>query len=91
MNNEQKLYTPGEAAKKLGISVTMLRYYRLTGRVEGTSLGNTTVYTEKQLRNVDRTKRTPGPKKVKGEDDPEGFPTSVMLMLQTAACLEVAV
>lgn len=79
MNNEQKIYTPGEAAKKLGISVTMLRYYRLTGRIEGISLGNTTVYTEEQLRKVDRTKKTPGPKKMKDkEDDSGGFSSSVV-------------
>jgi hypothetical protein len=62
-DNHDKIYTPHEAAKKLGISVTMLRYMRLTDRIEGTSLGNTTVYTEEQINKADLTRKTPGPRK----------------------------
>ena len=60
--NNQKIYTPHEAAKKLGITVTMLRYLRNNGRIEGISLGNTTVYTEEQLNNADLSHQKPGPK-----------------------------
>ncbi len=58
----EKLYTPDEAAKKLGITVRMLGHYRRTGRISGTSLGNTTVYSEEQIANADLTRYKPGPK-----------------------------
>jgi hypothetical protein len=57
-----KIYTPREAAEKLGISVAMLRYLRNTGRVQGTNVGNTTLYSEEQLSKIDLTPRKSGPK-----------------------------
>lgn len=60
--SQKAFYTPSEAAEMLDISVAMLRYLRNTGRIEGTSLGNTTVYTPEQIAKADLTKRTPGPK-----------------------------
>ena len=62
MQEEQRIYTPHEAAKKLGVSVTMLRYLRNTGRIEGISLGNTTVYTDAQLSKADLSPKKTGPK-----------------------------
>jgi len=57
-----KLYTPREVAKRLGISTRMLQYYRETGRIEGTFVGNTTLYTEEQIAAANLEKRMPGPK-----------------------------
>lgn len=73
----KQFYTPEEAASRLGISVRMLGYYRRTGRIQGTNLGNTTVFTEEQLASADLTKQKPGPKrsKAKREDD-EPVPVS---------------
>lgn len=56
-------YEPSDAAKILDISVTLLRYWRLNGRIHGTKLGNTTVYTAEQIMNADQKNRKPGPKK----------------------------
>ncbi len=69
MSEQQKFYTPSEAAKLLNVSVATLRYMRLTGRIEGTDLGNTTVYTEEQIKKADFTHRKPGPKS-KDESSP---------------------
>lgn len=57
-----KLYTPSEAANKLGISVRALGYWRRTGRIAGIEGGNTTMYTEEQIAAADRTGKKPGPK-----------------------------
>lgn len=64
MSNE-KLYTPSEAAKKLGVSTWTLRQMRQMGRIEGTFLGNTTLYTEEQIQNA----TLPRPKKSKKSAD----------------------
>ena len=57
-----KFYTPEEAAKMLGISIPMLAYLRRTGRIEGIQAGNTTLYTDEQIKNADLSKRKRGPK-----------------------------
>lgn len=90
-DQEKNIYTPSEAAGVLGISVTMLRYMRLTGRIEGTSLGNTTVYTAEQLRNADLTNRKPGPKvkkeTVEGESEDEGGRSSSVMLKDSGRLL----
>ena len=48
MNNE-KLYTPSETAKILRVSTWTLRQMRQMGRIEGTFIGNTTLYTQEQI------------------------------------------
>jgi hypothetical protein len=58
----KKLYTPMQVAERLGISTRMLQYLRRTGRIEGTFIGNTTLYTEEQIRIADLSKAKPGPK-----------------------------
>lgn len=59
--DDKKLYTPSEAAKRLGVSTWTLRQMRQMGRIEGTFLGNTTLYTEEQINNA----VLPRPKKSK--------------------------
>jgi hypothetical protein len=66
--NGRLFYTPQEAAHKLGISVAMLRYFRLEGRIVGTRVGTTTLYTEEQLNQVDLSPRKRGPKIRGGEE-----------------------
>jgi hypothetical protein len=60
--DNNKLYTPAEAAAKLGITVETLKYLRQRGRIKGTFIGNTTLYTEEQIKNADLSKQKPGPK-----------------------------
>jgi predicted site-specific integrase-resolvase len=69
MNDKPKLYGPRETARRLGISVRMLQYYRSTGRIEGTSMGNTTAYTDEQIANAKLEKRKPGAKKADDESE----------------------
>ncbi len=61
MEGNEKLYTPSQAAKKLGVSTWTLRQMRQMGRIQGTFLGNTTLYTEEQIKNAE----LPRPKKSK--------------------------
>jgi hypothetical protein len=61
MESNEKLYTPSETARKLGVSTWTLRQMRQMGRIEGTFLGNTTLYTEEQIKNA----VLPRPKKSK--------------------------
>lgn len=63
------VYTPSEAAKKLGISVQKLKYHRLRGDIEGTDVGNTTLYTEAQLKAANLSPKKPGPKGPRKTDD----------------------
>jgi hypothetical protein len=77
---EGKIYTPREAAKKLGISVAQLRYLRNTGRAEGTDAGNTTLFTEEQIANVDMTPLKSGPKPREKKELEETDPLSMMLI-----------
>jgi excisionase family DNA binding protein len=60
--NGTKYYTPTEAAKKLKISVGMLRYLRNEGRIEGTFTGRSYLFTEKQIADADLTPKKTGPK-----------------------------
>lgn len=62
MESNEKLYTPAQAAQKLGITVETLQYLRRRGRIQGTFIGNTTLYTEEQIKNADLSRKTPGPK-----------------------------
>jgi hypothetical protein len=84
-DQEKNYYTPSEAAKILGISVQSLKYYRLDGRVEGTDIGNTTLYTQEQLNAADLSRKKPGPKRgkkgsIEGESEgDQGLTSSVML------------
>lgn len=61
-DEEPKIYSPAEAAKKLGISMRMLGYYRRTGRIKGIDRGNATFYTEAQLAKADLRRFKTGPK-----------------------------
>jgi hypothetical protein len=45
-----KVYAPTEAAKYLGVTTWVLAKMRRCGQVEGTFVGNTTLYTEEQLK-----------------------------------------
>ncbi len=58
----EMLYTPHEAAKKLGISTGMLRYHRNAGNIQGTELGTMTLYTEEQIRAAKLDQKKRGPK-----------------------------
>ena len=74
-HNGQTLYNPRETAKKLGISVGMLRYLRNEGRIEGTKLETTTLYSDEQIANADLTPRSRGRRGVstsESEQDNEG-------------------
>lgn len=66
MNNQESsesgVYTPSQAAKKLGITVYKLKYHRLRGDIEGIDVGNTTLYTEAQLQAANLAPKKPGPK-----------------------------
>ena len=62
MSNSGKLYTPAETAAKLGITVETLKYLRQRGRIQGTFIGNTTLYTDEQIQNADLSKKKPGVK-----------------------------
>lgn len=62
MSQERNYYTPSQAAKILGISVQSLKYHRLEGHIEGTDIGNTTLYTQEQLDAADLSRKKPGPK-----------------------------
>jgi hypothetical protein len=58
-------FTPAETAKRLGISLGMLRYLRIDGRVEGTQIGNTHFYTEEQIQKANITPKKRGPNRDK--------------------------
>lgn len=77
MKKKPKFYTPSQAAEKLGISVRMLQYYRSTGRIEGTDMGNTTAYTEEQIANAKLEKRKPGPKPLKTDEELDRIATAL--------------
>jgi len=65
---DKKLYTPSEAAKILGVSTWTLRQMRQMGRIQGTFLGNTTLYTEEQIKNA-VLPRPKTPKKTLTQDE----------------------
>lgn len=68
--NGKTFYTPNEAAKRLKISQTMLRYYRLEGRIEGTPLEDGRhLYSQEQLDTADVAPRPRGRKKSKESSD----------------------
>ena len=58
---KKDFYPPAEAAAILGVSTWTLRQMRQMHRIEGTFLGNTTLYTEEQLKKA----VLPRPKKPK--------------------------
>jgi hypothetical protein len=61
-SSEPRVYSPSQAAKKLGISTAKLKYHRLRGDIEGTDIGNTTLYSEAQLKAANLMPKKPGPK-----------------------------
>jgi hypothetical protein len=65
---EEKTYSPREAAEILGVSVRTLAYIRQTGRIEGKFIGYTTVYTEEQIQKADLSKERPGRKPGQRDD-----------------------
>jgi hypothetical protein len=62
--NGEVFYTPKEAAEKLGTNVGMLRYHHSMHRIEGTSLGRTTLYSQPQIDAADFSRKKRGPKLV---------------------------
>lgn len=68
-NSEPRVYSPSAAAKKLGISTAKLKYHRLRGDIEGTDIGNTTLYSEAQLKAANLMPKKPGPKGPRKKDD----------------------
>jgi hypothetical protein len=73
-SSEPRVYSPSQAAKKLGISTAKLKYHRLRGDIEGTDIGNTTLYTEAQLKAANLAPKKPGPKgpRKKGDEGEQG-------------------
>ena len=82
MADEKKLYTPSEAAAKLGVSTKVLKYMRSTGKIQGMEVAkNVTLYTDEQLKHADMSRRPPGVKpKKKQQKEEDGYPPSVTPM-----------
>ena len=70
--NGETLYSPAETAKKLDISVGMLRYHRNAGNIKGFDMGTTTYYSQAQINAADLERKKPGPKSAQKRDDDQG-------------------
>lgn len=60
---KKKFYSPSETAAKLGVTVDRLRQMRWQGRIKGTDVGNSTVYTDEDIAKAELTPRRRGAKK----------------------------
>lgn len=92
--NGETLYSPSETARKLGISVGMLRYHRNAGNIKGFDMGTTTYYSQPQIESADLERKKPGPKsagKQDEDDKQEGRDTTVMLGMSRNAARLVGV
>ena len=65
-------YTPKETAERLGVSLKVLQYLRLNGRIEGLELGTMTLYNDKQIANANLKHQKPGPKSSKKSEQAGG-------------------
>ncbi len=77
MEQEKEFYSPKETAAILGVSRARLNQMREQGRIQGTPVGNMTLYTREQIQMADTStwKRGPKPKNAKkngGEGERSG-------------------
>ena len=92
---EKDFYSPAEVADMLHVTVDQLRQMRWQGRIQGTNIGNSTVYTMDQIKAADLSPWPRGrkPKRLKKREDSgdNGDNLSVMLIgIGQAQLLSVA-